>query len=162
MNTSTGIYASFVMTVVAQEDRSRVVWPSCPASGWTGGVNTLTSIPNGKPLTTPIGGPRFETHGPYDWGSGFPAINGHQGENDPLNPLIPLSSLGGEPVGVDKPNVFASEFGCTVMSSFESMSPTLDQAHWGIHGGEPVGPNNPMMQRNHREPPPHFLVSMHR
>jgi len=37
----------------------------------------------------------------------------------------------------------------TVMSSFESMSPTLDQDHWGIHGGAPIGPTNVMMQRNH-------------
>jgi beta-mannosidase len=63
IGTPTGIYATFVMTVVAQEDKSRVVWPSCPASGWTGGVNRLTSIPNGNPLTTPTVGPRFETHG---------------------------------------------------------------------------------------------------
>ena len=39
---------------MAQEDMSRVVWPSCPASGWTTGVNTLTSLPNGKALTTPV------------------------------------------------------------------------------------------------------------
>jgi hypothetical protein len=35
MNSSTAVYATFVMTVVADEDRSRVVWPSCPAAGWT-------------------------------------------------------------------------------------------------------------------------------
>ena len=63
IGTDTGIYATFVMTVVSEEDASRPVWPSCPASGWTGGVNTLTSIPNGKPLTTPTEGPKFETHG---------------------------------------------------------------------------------------------------
>lgn len=37
-----GIYATFVMSVVAEEDTSRVVWPSCPASGWTNGVNRLS------------------------------------------------------------------------------------------------------------------------
>ena len=45
IGTPTGIYATFVMTVVAQEDQSRAVWPSCPALGWTGGVNRLTSMP---------------------------------------------------------------------------------------------------------------------
>jgi hypothetical protein len=45
-----GIYATFVMTVVAEEDPSRSIWPSCPAPGWTNGVNRLTSIPNGSPL----------------------------------------------------------------------------------------------------------------
>ena len=44
------IFRSFVMTVVAQEDRTRAIWPSCPALGWTGGVDKLTAIPNGKPL----------------------------------------------------------------------------------------------------------------
>ena len=31
LDTPTGIYASFVMTVVAEEDASRAIWPSCPA-----------------------------------------------------------------------------------------------------------------------------------
>jgi hypothetical protein len=76
-------------------------------------VNTLTSLPNGNPLTTPTGGPKFEEHGPYDWGWGFPAING-QGGPGPLDPQIPLTGLNaGGVVGVDKPNVFVSEFGCT-------------------------------------------------
>ena len=65
MGTDTEVYATFVMTVVAQEDKTRAVWPSCPALGWTGGVNRLTSIPNGKNLTTPDSGNRLETHGPY-------------------------------------------------------------------------------------------------
>jgi hypothetical protein len=32
-------------------------------------------------------------------------------------------------------NIFASEFGCSVYSSFESMSATLDKSHWDIHAG---------------------------
>ena len=58
------------------------------------------------------------------------------------------------------PTFFASEFGCVVMSSFESMSPTLDPAHWGLHGGSPPDTctggfnsdckgNNVMAQRNY-------------
>lgn len=50
IGTPTGIYATFVMAIVAQEDASRVVWPSCPAPGWTNGVNRLTALPNGSPL----------------------------------------------------------------------------------------------------------------
>ncbi len=41
LNTPTGIYASFVLTVVAEEDQSRVLWPSCPSYGWANGVNRL-------------------------------------------------------------------------------------------------------------------------
>lgn len=45
-----GIYASFVMTVVAEEDSSRPPWPSSPSNGWLSGVDRLTSLPNGSPL----------------------------------------------------------------------------------------------------------------
>ena len=106
-----------------------------PASGWTGGVNTLTSIPNGKPLTTPTQGPRFETHGPYQHGGGFPAVNGNAGPSM-FDSNIPLTLGAMVPTGISQPNVFASEFGSSVYSSFESMSPTLDEKHWGIHAGE--------------------------
>eukprot|EP00045_Choanoeca_perplexa_P014475 m.170359 g.170359 ORF g.170359 m.170359 type:complete len:852 (-) comp16688_c0_seq1:1727-4282(-) len=49
LGTPTGIYATFVMTVVAQEDKSRAVWPSCPGQGWEAGVNRLTGLPNDSP-----------------------------------------------------------------------------------------------------------------
>ena len=48
IGTDTGIYATFVMRVVAEEDQSRVVWPSCPAPGWTAGVDRLYGMPNGS------------------------------------------------------------------------------------------------------------------
>lgn len=32
-------------------------------------------------------------------------------------------------------SMLASEFGCVTMSSFESMSATLDPKHWSLHGG---------------------------
>ena len=41
IGTPTGIYATFVLTIVVEEDQSRVVWPSCPALGWVHGVNRL-------------------------------------------------------------------------------------------------------------------------
>jgi len=146
MNSPTGVYATFVMTVVAQEDSSRVIWPSCPALGWTSGVNRLTSIPNGKTLTTPPDGNAIETHGPYQHGTGFPAVNG-AGHFQPVsssmnggNPiaLTPQSNLtDGFYIGLGKPNIFASEFGSSVYSSFESMAPTIAPKHWSIHGGAP-------------------------
>eukprot|EP01043_Picozoa_sp_COSAG02_P003188 COSAG02_NODE_76_length_41115_cov_60.967817_15_plen_199_part_00 len=40
-------------------------------------------------------------------------------------------------MGVAQPNTFASEFGCSVFSSFESIAPTLAEEHWGVHGGAP-------------------------
>ena len=59
MGSGTAIYATFVMTVVAQEDTSRAVWPSCPALGWTTGVRRLDSIPTGSALTTPPNGTTY-------------------------------------------------------------------------------------------------------
>jgi beta-galactosidase/beta-glucuronidase len=161
IGTGTGIYATFVMTVVAQEDASRPVWPSCPASGWTGGVNPLTSIPNGKPLKTPTQGPRFEKHGPYTHGTGFPAVNGATAEQHFASQVPVTYRAGRSTGGISLPSTFASEFGASVFSSFESMSPTLDPKHWGIHGGMapdncPYGHdpnfctgNNPMAERNY-------------
>ena len=52
-NSSTSIYADFVMRIVAEEDPTRIVWPSCPAKGWRTGVHMLTGLPNGNRLTTP-------------------------------------------------------------------------------------------------------------
>jgi hypothetical protein len=45
-----GIYNDFVVTTVAKEDKSRAVWPSCPACGYVSGVDMLYGLPNGKPL----------------------------------------------------------------------------------------------------------------
>ena len=59
-----------------------------------------------------------------------------------------------------QPNIFASEFGCIGMSSFESMSPLLKPEHWGLHAGLPADNcstswdrechgDNPMSLRNY-------------
>lgn len=50
IGTDTGVYATFVMTIVAQEDTSRIIVPSCPSAGWSAGVNRLTGFANGSPL----------------------------------------------------------------------------------------------------------------
>ncbi len=80
----------------------------------------------------------IEVHGPYQHGSGWPAVNG--GGTSNLNPFPPGFPLAVDPtvaMGPQWPNQFASEFGGSVWSSFESMAPTLAPAHWGIHGGAP-------------------------
>ena len=249
-----GLYASFVMTVVAQEDQSRVVWPSSPARGWATGVHRLYQTPDLKSsasgLTTKGGGHSWtggiETHAPYQTGGGWPTVNGgiettcfiQNGMGNGVNlpsvfnpphgiepPPVPQhpacfsvvkavcaghldtleacrdckNSVPGawaqlekacgpypimyfhescesffptppsvQPTGVGARNVYASEFGTTGSSSFESMSATLSEQHWGLHGGmaadtcdkdQPgnetcVGEhickgNNPMTQRNY-------------
>jgi hypothetical protein len=158
MHTETEIYATFVMTVVAEEDSSRAVWPSCPAIGWSTGVHKLTGMPNGNALTTPDDGRHFDTHGPYRGGSGFPAVNGNP-KLAFFDANIPLTVTQVD-TGLSFESVFASEFGATVMSSFESMAPTLAPEHWALHAGQPAdscsggfgkdceGPNV-MAQRNY-------------
>jgi beta-mannosidase len=135
MGSPTAVYATFVMAVVAEEDRSRAVWPSCPALGWTGGVHMLDALPNGLALTTPASGASLETHGPYLHGSGFPAVNGHAGLHL-FAPAMPIH-VAAAPTGPALPNIFASEFGAVAMSSFESMTATLAPQHWGLHAGQP-------------------------
>ncbi|CAE8627680.1 unnamed protein product [Polarella glacialis] len=139
MGTPTGIYATFVLTVVAQEDQSRPIWPSCPAVGWATGVHRLTSLPNGNALTTldPDKYTPIETHGYYQHGAGFPAVNGNN-EMELFPSNIPINISPHTATGIDQANVFASEFGSVGMSSFESMAPTLHPDHWGLHGGAPA------------------------
>lgn len=202
------IYADFVLSTVAEEDASRVVWPSSPGDGWKSGVDRLTGLPNGKKLVSGGTHDKIEVHGPYNWASGrWPAVNGDNGlpptglhEKDeshcttgaigcrgwgPEYTHIPLKNLtrmvrghkaqpqcssssenltdsfrfvsfrlvsscvaadiggavggGGDmqESGLGKRSWFSSEGGTVVMSSFESMSPTLAKEHWSLHGGAP-------------------------
>ena len=175
-DTTTGVFATFVMAVVAQEDQSRVVWPSSPAAGWVTGVNTLYQTPNDSPsgLTTHGGGhiwnQGIETHAPYQLGSGWPTVNGgvrdgcfnNAGTGNGVS--VPGSFHPNGPGGVAEKNIYASEFGTGGSSSFESMSGTLSPQHWGLHGGaapdvctgwaQCLGEHNctghnPMAQRNY-------------
>lgn len=163
MGTGTAIYATFVMTVVGEEDNSRSMMPSCPSIGWDAGVDKLYVRASGNKLTTPDKATTTETHGAYNHGWGIPSENGHPGEScDSLIP-VKVDSSQESKIGVDKFNIMHSEFGTTVYSSFESMSATLDPKHWSIHGGEAIdnctghgfsseckGPN-PMQRRNYAE-----------
>ena len=79
----------------------------------------LDATPTGSALATPPkGASTHETHGPYQHGTGFPAVNGAPklalfSANIPIN-VTPA------PTGPQYENTFASEFGAVVMSSFES------------------------------------------
>jgi|EP01046_Picozoa_sp_COSAG06_P025214 beta-mannosidase len=131
----TELYATFVLQTVVEEDKSRIVWPSCPASGWASGVHKLTGLPTGGPLVTrndSAKGGKIEVHGPYRQGSGISSIN--PGGGDYLSQPPALPKPGGE-TGTQHPSVFISEFGSVGMSSFESMSATLAPEHWSVHGG---------------------------
>ena len=52
----TAIYSTLIMTAVAAEDTSRIVWPNSPSAGWKGGVDRLYGTPNGLPLVALGGG----------------------------------------------------------------------------------------------------------
>jgi len=117
----------------------------------------------GRTMCVPINKPpppvTIETHGPYQLGGGFDAVNG----NALLIPFpsdIPIVIDNSTKIGLQYKNIYASEFGCSVFTSFESLSPTLNSSNWGIHGGMPpdvcVGGfekvcegGNPMSQRNY-------------
>ena len=80
-----GLFASFVMTVVAQEDQMRAVWPSSPSRGWATGVHRLYGTPNWdspQGMFTQGGGHSWtggiESHAPYQTGGAdnFPTVNG--------------------------------------------------------------------------------------
>ncbi|CAB9515754.1 Beta-mannosidase A [Seminavis robusta] len=140
MGTKNEIYATFVMQTVAQEDDTRSIWPSSPSKyGWKTGVNRWDSRPNGKPLATrnPAdhkGENSIESHGPYmrSFSRDYEGVNGVD-QKFPY-PSIP-NKLNNRDLGLQYPSTFASEFGASVWSSFESLSGTLSQGHWSLHGG---------------------------
>ncbi|GBG30059.1 Beta-mannosidase [Hondaea fermentalgiana] len=143
--TPTAIYADFVIREIVNEDISRIVWPSCPSNGWTRGVHRLTSLPIARNATfvPHVNVTRtIEAHGPYRHGTGFPATNGIT-EMQTFVPDMPTTFVDDSDdgqarsvrTGPSLPSLFASEFGTVVMSSYESLAPTLDPRHQGLHGG---------------------------
>ena len=119
--------------MVAAEDKTTAIWPSCPSSGWKSGVNRLTGYPTLRPLA--VGGHSLDLHGPYIQGctTAFDPVDGCHG-NSTGNPFTALSLQmlvnqsiyppwgRSGPIGVGLPGAVFSEYGFTVMSSFESMS----------------------------------------
>ena len=71
-----------------------------------------------------------DIHGPYQHGGIFPARNGG-GKLFP--PPVVDDVQPGYPVGATQPGYFRTETGCSVLSSFESMSATLSTSNWGLH-----------------------------
>jgi beta-mannosidase len=143
----------FLMPTVAAVDATRPVWPASPSSGWASGVDRLWGLPNGQPFVLPTGPDAgFETHGPYQHGAGFQTVNG-QGALDlfPANMPPALASSTATAYGPHVRGVFASEFGCSAFSSFESMAPTLAPEHWSA-----MSP--PMVQRNY---PTNNIISVY-
>jgi hypothetical protein len=154
-----GLYSDFVMTTVAEEDRSRPVWPSCPSNGWSSGVFRGTGLPNGMRLvnspgktndTRPCtacqcglsGCSAAEMHGPYLGGSGFVTDEkgagytaSHPEHAVPIKLFEPATppTFSVSRTGVARPGTFNSEFGAVAMSSFESLSATLKPEHWSLH-----------------------------
>ena len=170
---NTGEVVKYAMTWVAEEDQSKTVWPACQSAGWLSGVDPSTSTPR-IPLVPLVPraptanrsdggkgryGTDMEYHGPYQHAGGFPSVNQASAA---MTFSIPLD-LSSTPTGVGLNSSFISEFGSVAMSSFESMSATLQPEHWGLHGGMPADqcsrrlPNagvqcvggNPMSQRNY-------------
>jgi beta-mannosidase len=108
--------------------------------GATACVTTKTPHPPPKPH-------KMETHGPYNHGNGWMSVNISPYPRSPpfptkaplklFDPNTPITVVRSREMGITEPNTFASEFGCSVFSSFESMAPTLAPKHWGVHGGAP-------------------------
>ena len=137
-----GIYADFVMKTVVSEDTSRPIWPSCPSQGWVHGSDRLWGLPNHKKLIPINMSPIVETHGPYEHGTGFKSVNDPDGSLISFPANLPPEIAVNTSTGVHQQGVFASEFGCVAMSSFESMATTLREEHWSLHSA-------PMAQRNY-------------
>lgn len=120
----------------------------------------VSAIPNGSPaglLPASPSAPTIEVHGPYQVGGGYPAVNGASSPSlfsSNIPPKFKPTETGMAiryacmmmsfgvllSSGLGLPSVFASETGAVSMSSFESMSPYLEEAHWGLHGGMPADP----------------------
>jgi beta-mannosidase len=140
MGTPSEIYATFVMKAVAEEDDTRPIWPSSPSRhGWKAGVRRLDGRPfarNRDLMTwdTNAFSTVLESHGPYlrSFSYSHPGVNGYDAHFPYSNTPPKLRKID---IGYSHPNEFASEFGSTTMSSFESMTGTITPMHWSLHGG---------------------------
>jgi hypothetical protein len=133
------VYESFVMQTVAYEDDTRAVWPSSPSAfRWKTGLYTLDERPNGNPLQVRNDtGRTLETLGPYQRGysATYPGVNSVLTSNTYETYISPIFRE--HDTGPMFRDVFVSEFGASVSSSFESMSALLPDNSWSLHGGSP-------------------------
>ena len=102
---------------------------------WRSGHGPIPPPPPPTPPPPPPSYQNIEEHGPYQHGAGFPSMNGALTPS-PFDPRMPIS-FPRVATGPTYKNLFASEFGCVGMSSFESMSSLLAESHWSAHGGAP-------------------------
>ena len=109
-----------------------------PAGGTNqaAGSDTLVVFPNGH-TPPPLPPHTIETHGPYQHGAGFLTRNGKATlDLFPANipPTLHTETAAPGAFGPQQRGTYASEFGASVFSSFESMAPTLDPAtDWSAH-----------------------------
>eukprot|EP00040_Diaphanoeca_grandis_P027117 m.153638 g.153638 ORF g.153638 m.153638 type:complete len:1021 (-) comp30841_c4_seq6:84-3146(-) len=137
------LYINFAMEVVAAEDKTTAIWPSCPSSGWGSGVNRLTGYPSDQPLKQ--GGHTLDLHGPYIKGctTAFQPSDGCYGAEAAApfnvnNQMLVNQSFWppwghSGPIGLGLQGTVYSEYGFTTFSSFESMSATLSPENWGVN-----------------------------
>jgi hypothetical protein len=116
-----------------------------PAGGKNvqGGSETVVVFPKGhKP--PPLPPHTIETHGPYQHGAGFKTVNG-KADLNPFPANIPPALILTDPsdFGPTQRGTFASEFGASVWSSFESMAPTLASTDWSAHAAAMFERNYP-------------------
>ena len=83
----------------------------------------------------------LETHGYYQHGEGFLTVNS-EATLDLFSANVPPALDAPAMLGINCPGTFASEFGASVVSSFESMSSTLNEEDWGLR-------SSPMFERNY-------------
>jgi len=141
MGTASEIYATLVMKTVADEDDTRPIWPSSPSRhGWKKGVRKIDSRPLTRDTSLVTWDPKafssaLESHGPYMRGFSYsyPGVNGID-QHFPFSNTPPKLKI--VDIGIRYKNQFASEFGATTMSSFESMTGTISPEHWSLHGND--------------------------
>jgi beta-mannosidase len=104
-------YLSSFLDVIADADRSRPLWPLCPAWPWAAGVDLDSNIPNGEPLKlsrTGSSGPPWEGHIYYFDLCKTPETCGNCVDDSFYPPVT-----------------YASEFGWIGTPSFETLAPVL-------------------------------------
>ena len=114
-------------------------WAPATTASWVAGTTPV------EPPIPPLGGCNtdlvMETHGYYQHGEGFQTVNS-KSALAAFSANVPPALDRTYKMGTDCQGTYASEFGASAWSSFESVSPTLAPANWGLH-------TDPMKERNY-------------